>query len=148
MIFWLGWSPALRGTVKFDRHPHVMQVLKDWFNGRWRPQLPALSQMRLCSPESNQNALMVRQVALYSQNADDSVEKMQFFTWDSRLEDMSLWKHLETESATLSSRFGVSQVWLPPPSKAAKPSGQGYDAYDLVRLLLSVFSGALLFDTI
>ena len=54
---------------------------------------------------------------------------------------MSWWKHLEAESAILSNKFGVSQVWLPPPSKAAKPSGQGYDAYDLVRVFyLSVFS--------
>ncbi|KDN48793.1 hypothetical protein RSAG8_02780, partial [Rhizoctonia solani AG-8 WAC10335] len=27
--------------------------------------------------------------------------------------------------------LGITQVWLPPPNKAMRPKGQGYDAYDL-----------------
>lgn len=61
---------------------------------------------------------------------------------------MSWWKHFELEIPRLV-ELGFTNVWLPPPNKAAKPvshelwnsytsslsvtqSGRGYDAYDLV----------------
>jgi hypothetical protein len=44
--------------------------------------------------------------------------ELQFFTWDSQHESMSWWKHLETEIPALA-KMGFTQVWLPPPNKAA-----------------------------
>jgi hypothetical protein len=61
-------------------------------------------------------------------------DEIQFFTWDSYDDEMSWWKHLETEIPNLAAQ-GFTQVWLPPPNKAAKPRGQGYDAYDLVYVI-------------
>ncbi|KAJ3507016.1 hypothetical protein NLJ89_g6539 [Agrocybe chaxingu] len=55
---------------------------------------------------------------------------LQFFTWDTLHDNMSWWKHFETEVPRLAS-LGFTQVWLPPPNKAAEPLGRGYDAYDL-----------------
>ncbi|KAF8968147.1 glycoside hydrolase family 13 protein [Flammula alnicola] len=55
---------------------------------------------------------------------------VQFFTWDCLHESLSWWKHFETEIPHLA-ELGVTQVWLPPPNKAAEPKGRGYDAYDL-----------------
>ncbi|OCH94385.1 alpha amylase [Obba rivulosa] len=43
---------------------------------------------------------------------------------------MSWWKHFEREVPNLA-EMGFTQVWLPPPNKAMRKSGQGYDAYDL-----------------
>ncbi|TFY58604.1 hypothetical protein EVJ58_g6311 [Rhodofomes roseus] len=55
---------------------------------------------------------------------------IQFFTWDSKHPSMSWWQHFESEVPRLA-ELGVTQVWLPPPNKAMKETGQGYDAYDL-----------------
>ncbi|KAH9481377.1 Alpha-amylase [Psilocybe cubensis] len=55
---------------------------------------------------------------------------IQFFTWDCLHESLSWWKHFEAEIPHLA-ELGVTQVWLPPPNKAAEPKGRGYDAYDL-----------------
>ncbi|KIM84842.1 glycoside hydrolase family 13 protein [Piloderma croceum F 1598] len=85
---------------------------KNWLLERWKPS-PALSRMRLGPEGSTDNPLMI-----------------QFFTWDGYDDEMSWWKHLETEIPNLAAQ-GFTQVWLPPPNKAAKPRGQGYDAYDL-----------------
>ncbi|TRM64663.1 glycoside hydrolase superfamily [Schizophyllum amplum] len=73
----------------------------------------ALSRMRLGPEETDQNPLMI-----------------QFFTWDALRDDMSWWQHLEQELPELS-RMGFTQVWIPPPNKAAAKTGRGYDAYDL-----------------
>ncbi|CAA7267009.1 unnamed protein product [Cyclocybe aegerita] len=61
---------------------------------------------------------------------DDNPLMLQFFTWDTLHDNMSWWKHFETEIPRLAS-LGFTQVWLPPPNKAAEPLGRGYDAYDL-----------------
>ncbi|KAI1797146.1 alpha amylase [Ganoderma leucocontextum] len=81
----------------------------------WWYYPPALSSMRLKGParDGDENALMV-----------------QFFTWEAEHPRMSWWKHFETEVPNLAA-MGVSQVWLPPPNKAMRKQGQGYDAYDL-----------------
>ncbi|KAH7884735.1 glycoside hydrolase family 13 protein, partial [Phlebopus sp. FC_14] len=55
---------------------------------------------------------------------------IQFFTWDAKHPDMSWWNHFEAEVPHLAA-LGFTQVWLPPPTKAMKKLGQGYDAYDL-----------------
>ena len=80
--------------------------------------------------------------------------KLQFFTWNSKHDTMSWWKHLECEIPRLT-QMGFTQVWLPPPNKAANKvsidqplthihwlvwqEGRGYDAYDLVRELQGPF---------
>ncbi|KAJ7104144.1 glycoside hydrolase family 13 protein [Mycena belliarum] len=85
--------------------------LKGWFSSFSTPS--ALPRMRL-GPEGNlDNPLM-----------------LQFFTWDSRRNDMSWWKHVETEIPKLK-EMGFTQIWLPPPNKGANETGRGYDAYDL-----------------
>ncbi|KAG2017735.1 alpha amylase [Coprinopsis cinerea AmutBmut pab1-1] len=55
---------------------------------------------------------------------------IQFFTWDTLHESMSWWQHLEQEIPRLAEQ-GFTQIWLPPPNKAAELEGRGYDAYDL-----------------
>ncbi|KAJ3567408.1 hypothetical protein NP233_g6388 [Leucocoprinus birnbaumii] len=55
---------------------------------------------------------------------------IQFFTWDTLLEDLTWWKHFENEIPRLV-ELGFTQVWLPPMNKAAQKRGHGYDAYDL-----------------
>ncbi|KAK7050974.1 hypothetical protein VNI00_005086 [Paramarasmius palmivorus] len=74
---------------------------------------PALENMKLRYDDSNENPLMI-----------------QFFTWDCLKEDISWWKHFENEIPALAA-MGITQVWLPPPNKAAHKTGHGYDAYDL-----------------
>ncbi|QRV75214.1 alpha-amylase [Ceratobasidium sp. AG-Ba] len=76
----------------------------------------SLPKMRLggAQVDEGQNALMI-----------------QFFEWDSKPPTgMSWWKHFENEVPRLK-ELGITQVWLPPPNKAMRPKGQGYDAYDL-----------------
>ncbi|KAG9091515.1 hypothetical protein FRC07_011840, partial [Ceratobasidium sp. 392] len=75
----------------------------------------SLPNMRLggAQVDEGQNALMI-----------------QFFEWDAKAEGVSWWKHFENEIPRLK-ELGVTQVWLPPPHKAMRPKGQGYDAYDL-----------------
>ncbi|KAG5734948.1 Glucan 1,4-alpha-maltohexaosidase [Termitomyces sp. T112] len=72
----------------------------------------ALPRMRL-GPESSDNPLM-----------------LQFFTWEAKHRELSWWKHLEAELPQLT-KMGFTQIWLPPPNKAAEKDGRGYDAYDL-----------------
>ncbi|KAF7374878.1 Glycoside hydrolase family 13 protein [Mycena sanguinolenta] len=88
-------------------------LVKTWLSGHLSSP-PALPRMRL-GPEGNpDNPLM-----------------LQFFTWDTlNPSGMSLWKHLECEIPHLAA-MGFTQVWIPPPNKAAQPEGRGYDAYDL-----------------
>lgn len=52
---------------------------------------------------------------------------MQFFTWDAAKDwdktkhsTVSWWKYFEDEIPRLA-QMGVTQVWLPPPNKAAVP---------------------------
>ncbi|KAJ7475864.1 glycoside hydrolase family 13 protein [Mycena latifolia] len=86
--------------------------LKGWLSGFVSPA-PALPRMRL-GPEGNpDNPLM-----------------LQFFTWDAKHNNMSWWKHLESEIPKLA-EMGFTQVWLPPPNKGQNQNGRGYDAYDL-----------------
>ncbi|KAH9945446.1 alpha amylase [Epithele typhae] len=80
----------------------------------WRYPPPAIPTMRLKpAGDDGDNALM-----------------MQFFTWEATHPEMSWWRHFETEVPTLAA-MGITQVWLPPPNKAMRKQGQGYDAYDL-----------------
>ncbi|EIW84269.1 glycoside hydrolase family 13 protein [Coniophora puteana RWD-64-598 SS2] len=79
----------------------------------WAYSAPALSHMRIRPKESSENACMI-----------------QFFTWEARHPVMSWWKHFQSEVASLRD-MGITQVWLPPPHKATRKTGQGYDAYDL-----------------
>ncbi|KAF8626998.1 hypothetical protein AX15_004582 [Amanita polypyramis BW_CC] len=60
----------------------------------------------------------------------DNPLMLQFFTWDTLHKELSWWKHVEAEMTRLA-KMGFTQVWIPPPNKAAVPDGQGYDAYDL-----------------
>ncbi|KAF8896358.1 glycoside hydrolase family 13 protein [Infundibulicybe gibba] len=84
--------------------------LKEWL---FSSPPSALPRMRL-GPEGNRdNPLM-----------------LQFFTWDALNQDMSWWRHFHAEIPKLA-QMGFTQVWLPPPNKAAEKSGRGYDAYDL-----------------
>ncbi|KAI0367737.1 alpha amylase [Pilatotrama ljubarskyi] len=79
----------------------------------WRNPPPALPNMRLSPKGGDENPLL-----------------LQFFTWESSHPQMSWWKHFESEVPDLAA-LGVTQVWLPPPNKAMRKEGQGYDAYDL-----------------
>ncbi|KAI0661707.1 alpha amylase [Cubamyces menziesii] len=89
-------------------------LLKAWERvAFWRNPAPALPNMRLSPRNGDENPLMV-----------------QFFTWDCSHPHMSWWKHFESEVPNLAA-LGVTQVWLPPPNKAMRKEGQGYDAYDL-----------------
>ncbi|TFK40368.1 glycoside hydrolase family 13 protein [Crucibulum laeve] len=91
----------------------IISKLKIWFSDAFQTPPPALDRMRLRPEGSTQNPLM-----------------LQFFTWDCLHESLSWWKHLETEVPKLA-EMGFTQIWLPPPNKAAEPLGRGYDAYDL-----------------
>lgn len=66
---------------------------------------------------------------------------------------MSWWKHLAQQLPELA-RLGITQVWVPPPTKAAHglvstlchlfyrltfQGGMGYDLYDLVQSSLPFF---------
>ncbi|KAI0342861.1 glycoside hydrolase family 13 protein [Trametopsis cervina] len=64
------------------------------------------------------------------EGSSDNGLMMQFFTWESKHQELSWWKHFESEVPTLA-EMGITQIWLPPPNKAMVPQGQGYDAYDL-----------------
>jgi hypothetical protein len=44
--------------------------------------------------------------------------QLQFFTWDALNNDMSWWKHVEIEVPSIA-KLGFTQLWLPPPNKAA-----------------------------
>ncbi|TFK28131.1 alpha amylase [Coprinopsis marcescibilis] len=81
--------------------------------GRKPSVVAPLERMRIRPDGSKTNPLMI-----------------QFFTWDSLNERVSWWKHLEEEIPNLVEQ-GYTQIWLPPPNKAAEPEGRGYDAYDL-----------------
>ncbi|TFK75239.1 glycoside hydrolase family 13 protein [Pluteus cervinus] len=93
-----------------------MSTLVQWLIHAFQRPTPALSRMQLGPEGSNDNPLM-----------------LQFFTWDAAAnpaDPMSWWRHFENEIPKLA-EMGFTQVWLPPPNKAAVPSGRGYDAYDL-----------------
>ncbi|KIP05839.1 glycoside hydrolase family 13 protein [Phlebiopsis gigantea 11061_1 CR5-6] len=92
---------------------NIFEFLREWIQDLQPYPSPALANMRRGPEESSDNPLM-----------------LQFFTWESRHPEMSWWKHFETEVPTLAD-LGVTQVWLPPPNKAMRKTGQGYDAYDL-----------------
>ncbi len=83
---------------------------------RWLFPAPALSHMRLGPDDSQDNPLMVG--LLVPQNLAEPPLKIQFFTWNSHHPDMSWWQHFESELPRLS-ELGFTQVWLPPPNKAA-----------------------------
>ncbi|KAI0775233.1 alpha amylase [Trametes elegans] len=67
---------------------------------------------------------------LSPKGGDETACMFQFFTWDCSHPHMSWWRHFESEVPQLAA-LGVTQVWLPPPNKAMRAQGQGYDAYDL-----------------
>lgn len=97
-----------------------MAQLVTWLASLLQPRKPALPGMQMKQDESEDNPLM-----------------MQFFTWDAAKDwdktkhsTVSWWKYFEDEIPRLA-QMGVTQVWLPPPNKAAVPEGRGYDAYDL-----------------
>ncbi|KAJ8072487.1 hypothetical protein PM082_016046 [Marasmius tenuissimus] len=91
-----------------------LKYLASWVLPDSKFSPPALDSMKLRPDGSDANPLMV-----------------QFFTWDSlRKGEQSWWQHLESEIPELA-RLGVTQVWIPPPTKAAAKDGRGYDAYDL-----------------
>lgn len=86
----------------------MLSKIWSWF------KTPALQNMQLQPRSSEDNALM-----------------MQFFTWDKLHDSLSWWQHFEAEIPHLA-EMGITQVWLPPPNKAADATkGRGYDAYDL-----------------
>ncbi|PPQ82627.1 LOW QUALITY PROTEIN: hypothetical protein CVT26_001438 [Gymnopilus dilepis] len=89
--------------------------LKSWISDAFQTPPAPLTYMRLGPPERlrESNPLMI-----------------QFFTWDCLHPTLSWWKHFEEEVPRLA-ELGITQVWLPPPNKAAEPKGRGYDAYDL-----------------
>lgn len=43
------------------------------------------------------------------------------------------WKTLAAKADELASA-GITAVWIPPPTKASSPDGNGYDIYDLCAL--------------
>ncbi|KIJ62812.1 glycoside hydrolase family 13 protein [Hydnomerulius pinastri MD-312] len=92
----------------------IIDEVKSWIEGLqlWFTS-PALSKMQLGPDGSSQNPLMI-----------------QFFTWEAQHPDMSWWNHLGAEMPRLA-ELGFTQAWLPPPNKAMRKQGQGYDAYDL-----------------
>ncbi|KAF8149917.1 glycoside hydrolase family 13 protein [Crassisporium funariophilum] len=87
--------------------------LKTWITDAVQTPPSPLQYMRLGPEGRDANPLM-----------------LQFFTWDCLHDTLSWWKHFETEVPRLA-ELGFTQVWLPPPNKAAEPTGRGYDAYDL-----------------
>ncbi|KAF9238489.1 glycoside hydrolase family 13 protein [Melanogaster broomeanus] len=92
----------------------ITQAIKSWIDSlQVRFVNPALPKMQLGPDGTSQNPVMI-----------------QFFTWEAQHPDMSWWKHFETEMPRLA-ELGFTQVWLPPPNKAMRKEGQGYDAYDL-----------------
>ncbi|KAH8826661.1 glycoside hydrolase family 13 protein [Flagelloscypha sp. PMI_526] len=84
-----------------------------WITDLFRPPVPALSRMRLAPPGSKTEPLM-----------------LQFFTWDALHPTLSWWAFFE-EKVPRIAELGFTQVWLPPPNKAAARDGRGYDVYDL-----------------
>ncbi|KAF5326937.1 hypothetical protein D9619_004839 [Psilocybe cf. subviscida] len=91
----------------------MFAAFKAWLSGAFQTAPAPLLYMRLGAEGKDTNPLM-----------------MQFFTWDCLHETLSWWKHFEEEVPRLA-ELGVTQVWLPPPNKAAETTGRGYDAYDL-----------------
>ncbi|RDB26138.1 Glucan 1,4-alpha-maltohexaosidase [Hypsizygus marmoreus] len=85
---------------------------KQWVLDAFQEPPHSLSRMRLAAHDMH-NPLM-----------------LQFFTWEAKHDTMSWWKHLESEIPNLA-KLGFTQIWLPPPNKAAVKDGRGYDAYDL-----------------
>ncbi|KAF5367585.1 hypothetical protein D9758_003711 [Tetrapyrgos nigripes] len=91
---------------------NLIHELKSWLSGSRRQSVP-LQYMKLGPDGSTENPLMI-----------------QFFTWDAMTENKSWWRHVADEMPQLS-EMGFTQIWLPPPNKAAEKNGRGYDAYDL-----------------
>ncbi|KAF9468078.1 glycoside hydrolase family 13 protein [Collybia nuda] len=91
----------------------MISRLKQWFSDTFQEPSPSLLRMRLGPDGNSSNPLM-----------------LQFFTWESRHDTLSWWQHLEAEIPALA-QLGFTQIWLPPPNKAAEMDGRGYDAYDL-----------------
>ncbi|KAF9267758.1 glycoside hydrolase family 13 protein, partial [Marasmius fiardii PR-910] len=85
--------------------------LKSWISSEATPS--ALASMKL-GPDGS----------------DDNPSMIQFFTWDSKIDGTSWWRHLENEIPKLA-EAGITQVWVPPPNKAMEKDGRGYDAYDV-----------------
>jgi alpha-amylase len=83
---------------------------------------PALQHMRLGPPDSQDNALMVRDPPCYLVSVAHGYVRVQLqtFTWEAEHEQMSWWRHIEDEMPTLAA-LGVTQLWLPPPNKAMRP---------------------------
>ncbi|KAJ7494749.1 glycoside hydrolase family 13 protein [Mycena galericulata] len=90
----------------------MLAELKRWLSGFFS-STSALPRMRLGPEGNSDNPLM-----------------LQFFTWDTKHDEMSWWKHLELEIPKLAA-MGFTQLWLPPPNKGENQNGRGYDAYDL-----------------
>lgn len=61
--------------------------------------------------------------------ATENQTMMQYFHWDYP-SDGSLWQMIIKESEALS-KAGISELWLPPPTKAFEAGNAGYGIYDL-----------------
>ena len=93
---------------------------------------PALPGMRLGPTASEKNAVMVCGVnRLYALALTYFVDysQIQFFTWDCLHQSLSWWEHFEVEIPRLA-ELGITQVWLPPPNKAAEPVSMLYRVHD------------------
>ena len=88
----------------------------------FRPTPAALDHMRLGPEDNPNNPLMVSccKIVLLGMTSYARSHKLQFFTWDTLHGELSWWKHLEAEIVRLS-EMGFTQVWIPPPNKAAVP---------------------------
>ncbi|THV07425.1 glycoside hydrolase family 13 protein [Dendrothele bispora CBS 962.96] len=90
---------------------NFIHELKSWFPDFHKR--PPLQYMKLGPNRGTEHPLMI-----------------QFFTWDAMTQDKSWWRHVADEIPRLAD-MGFTQIWLPPPNKAAVKDGRGYDAYDL-----------------
>ena len=72
--------------------------------------------MRLCPEGTSHNPTMVRKLDERNPLMMLIMRKLQFFTWTSKHDGMSWWKHLENEIPAIA-EMGFTQAWLPPPQK-------------------------------
>ncbi|KAJ3547539.1 hypothetical protein NM688_g5396 [Phlebia brevispora] len=114
----VGHTPESAILTKNLGGMEILDRLYDWLMQLRPHPPPSLDSMRLSEDGHADNALMVTSAII------------QFFTWNARNPEMSWWQFFESEVPNLA-EMGFTQVWLPPPNKAMKKTGQGYDAYDL-----------------
>ena len=99
-----------------------------WFSNVFgKPPAPALDKMQLGPEGATHNPLMVFFFS-FSCRSKPIYVQIQFFTWDALHDSLSWWKHVEAEIPRLA-ELGVTQIWLPPPNKAAEPVCSEYYLY-------------------